>query len=223
MKIKNFTIYGERCSGTNYLELLIEKNFNLPVTWEFGWKHYFGFSDLSQSRETLFLGIVRHPLDWINSLWNYPHHIVYSAKKNRDSFLNNRIWSIHDNGDTAEKHDFGKDNLQSYHLYEKNRPYNNIFELRSVKSDFLYNKVPFVINNYHFIKYEDLKNNTDEILTIISRKFNLKLNNNTVQNIYSYKKENKPFLNIQKNNEFTLNDIIDKIDINCERLIGYNL
>lgn len=30
--IQNFTIYGERCSGTNFLEEPITKNFNLPIT-----------------------------------------------------------------------------------------------------------------------------------------------------------------------------------------------
>ena len=220
MRIKNFTIYGERCSGTNYLELLINKNFKLPVTWDYGWKHYFGFSDLSKSNDTLFLGIVRNPVDWLNSLWNQPHHIVYSAKKDKDSFLNKKIWSIHDSGKTSEKHDFGKDNLQSYHLYEKNRPYNNIFELRSIKAEFLHSKMPFMVNNFHFIKYEDLKNNTSESLNIISNKFDLKLNNNAVENILTYKKENKPFLNNKIKNEFILNDVIEKININTERFFG---
>jgi len=223
MEIKNFTIYGERCSGTNYLELLIKKNFDLPVSWDYGWKHYFGFSNLSNSNETLFLGIVRHPLDWINSLWINPHHIVYSTKKDRNSFLNNKIWSIHDNGDTAEKHDFGKDNLQSFNLNEKNRPYDNIFELRRVKTEYLYYKMSFLVNNYYFIKYEDLKYKTDEVLRLISQKFNLSLKNSVVENIHTYKKENKPFIDSQDYKEFKLNDIINKIDINYERLIGYNL
>ena len=40
--LKKFTIYGERCSGTNYLEKIINLNFDVNVTWEFGWKHFFG-------------------------------------------------------------------------------------------------------------------------------------------------------------------------------------
>ena len=80
-----------------------------------------------------------------------------------------------------------------------------------------------MVNNFHFIKYEDLKNNTSESLNIISNKFDLKLNNNAVENILTYKKENKPFLNNKIKNEFILNDVIEKININTERLIGYNL
>ena len=117
MKIKNFTIYGERCTGTNYLELLIEKNFGIPVTWDYGWKHYFGFSNLSNSNQTLFLGIVRHPLDWLNSFWNQPHHVVYCAKEVKMLFFEK--WSIYDNGDTENKHDFSKDFLKAIILLKK--------------------------------------------------------------------------------------------------------
>lgn len=33
--IKYFTIYGERCSGTNYLEQIIKLNFDVEVTWKY--------------------------------------------------------------------------------------------------------------------------------------------------------------------------------------------
>ena len=68
--IKKFTILGERCSGTNYLEELITSNFDIDVTWDYGWKHFFGFYNFKKTNEedeTLFIGIVRHPISWINS------------------------------------------------------------------------------------------------------------------------------------------------------------
>ena len=40
--MKKYTIYGERCSGTTYLQTLIETNFQgCAITWEYGWKHFF--------------------------------------------------------------------------------------------------------------------------------------------------------------------------------------
>ena len=45
--MKKYTIYGERCSGTNYLENIININFDVNITWEYGWKHFFGFQDNS--------------------------------------------------------------------------------------------------------------------------------------------------------------------------------
>ena len=38
--ISKVQIYGERCSGTNYLESLIKLNFNVEITWLYGWKHF---------------------------------------------------------------------------------------------------------------------------------------------------------------------------------------
>jgi hypothetical protein len=70
--IKKFTIFGERCSGTNYLEELIKTNFNINLTWKYGWKHFFGFYNFQKTQdedETLFIGIVRHPIYWINSFF----------------------------------------------------------------------------------------------------------------------------------------------------------
>ena len=41
--LRKYAIYGERCSGTNYLENIININFDVKITWEYGWKHFFGF------------------------------------------------------------------------------------------------------------------------------------------------------------------------------------
>ena len=41
-KLKYYTIYGERCSGTNYLQNLIDINFSdVKITYKYGWKHFF--------------------------------------------------------------------------------------------------------------------------------------------------------------------------------------
>ena len=60
--IKKYTIYGERCSGTNYLENIIDINFDVNLTWEYGHKHFFGHQDnkLKNSDDTLFICIVRN-------------------------------------------------------------------------------------------------------------------------------------------------------------------
>ena len=48
--IQKITIYGERCSGTNYLETLLARNFHdYKLTWEYGWKHFFGHQNLQNS------------------------------------------------------------------------------------------------------------------------------------------------------------------------------
>ena len=73
--IHTVTIYGERCSGTNYLENLLINNFDVEITWIYGRKHFFGFNDLNNSDDVLFIGIVRNIFDWINSLYREKHHL----------------------------------------------------------------------------------------------------------------------------------------------------
>lgn len=67
--MNKYTIYGERCSGTTYLENIINMNFDANITYEYGWKHFFGFNELKNSDDTLFICIVRNLPDWINSFY----------------------------------------------------------------------------------------------------------------------------------------------------------
>ena len=65
--IKKFTVFGERCSGTNFLEQAILQNFDLEITWDYGWKHWIGhhkFQNTEYEDETLFIGIIREPLGY---------------------------------------------------------------------------------------------------------------------------------------------------------------
>jgi len=90
--IKYVQILGERCSGTNYLARLVDKNFeDVALTSSYGGKHWFikdleprgranNSTDhecerpLTDADDTLFLVIFRHPLDWIRSLHARPYH-----------------------------------------------------------------------------------------------------------------------------------------------------
>ena len=79
-------------------------NFNVNITWKYGWKHFFGFQDdlLKKSDNTLFICIVRNLPDWIYSFFRQKHHLPLKYKKNMskneqlDEFLNKEIYSIYD-------------------------------------------------------------------------------------------------------------------------------
>ena len=143
--IKYITIYGERCSGTNYLEELINANFDIIIKWDYGWKHFFGVNDLTDSKDTLFIGIVRNPYTWINSFYRTPHHLP-SQLKNIDSFLNDEFYSIHD--DNIEI-------MNDRNIYTKER-YKNIFDMRYTKIKFLTEDMYKLVDNYILITYENL-------------------------------------------------------------------
>ena len=174
--VKNFTIYGERCSGTNYLEQLITTNFEISVTWDYGWKHFFGYSEFKNSEDTLFFGIIRSPISWIDSFFKNPYHLP-PQNKNIKGFLTNKFYSI-DN-----KNQIIKDDLN----YKNNQVYNNIFELRQVKNDYLINTMPNKVKNYVFINYEYIKSEPFEFLEAIRIKFGLKKLHDTYKNIEYYK------------------------------------
>ena len=87
--ITKYTIYGERCSGTNYLEDIISKNFNVEITWRYGWKHFFGHNitdktnnletDIKNADDVLFICIVRDIIPWINSLYKLHAKVFISC------------------------------------------------------------------------------------------------------------------------------------------------
>lgn len=150
--IKRFTIYGERCSGTNYLQELIEMNFDVETTWDYGWKHFFGFNDVSNSDDTLFICIIRDPYTWLNSLYRIPHHITHTIRGDATKFLNNEVFSYDDHN---ESRDETKEMMNDRHIYTNER-YKNIFELRYTKLNYLTVDLPTKVKHHIFIRYEDL-------------------------------------------------------------------
>lgn len=217
--IKNFTILGERCSGTNYLEELINNNFNIDITWKYGWKHFFGFYNFQKNQEedeTLFIGIVRHPIYWINSFFKEQHHIP-NKPKDLKSFLFDEFYSIiHDNNNEIHKEDLN---------YITGKKYKNIFELRFLKNFYLINTMPNNVKNYILINYENLRDNTNNVLTMIEQRFSLIRKFPMYKNIKYYKNNKNENYN-KKNIEIpTKYQIICALKLNKiqEAKLGYNI
>lgn len=188
--MKKITIYGERCSGTNYLEELLLLNFDVEIVWSYGWKHFFGFSDLSNSDDTLFIGIIRNLEDWINSLYRDKHHLPEHLTKTIDTYLNDTFYSVDDN--TNE--------IMSDRNIDTGERYKNIFELRLVKNKYLIEKMPKLVKNYCLITYDDLVNRFVDIMNKL-KDYGLKIKDdiNFPLNVMYYKKE-KNILFIKKCN-----------------------
>ena len=132
--IKYFSVYGERCTGTNFLEQAILENFEIELVWHYHYKHFFGYYDFSKKNpiienddDVLFLGLVRDPVYWIDSFLKKKHHIPEENRINIQSFLNNEFYSV--NEENIEI-------MEDRHIKTHQR-YKNIFELRSIKNDYL--------------------------------------------------------------------------------------
>ena len=191
--ITKVTIYGERCSGTNYLEDLIKLNFDCEITWKYGWKHFFGFSDLSNSDDTLFICISREPYLWFNSLYRTPYHLSYSLRNNVNNFLNNRFFSFDDNNKNIDE---TKIMINDKNIYTKEF-YKNIFEMRHIKLKFLIEDMPKKVKNYIFIKYEDLLNNFEKTMIKI-RDCGLRVKDISTEQDKSIKEINNLIIKINK-------------------------
>lgn len=187
--IKKFVIYGERCSGTNFLENIIKTNFGLELSTEYSWKHFFGFDKFDKPNEdTLFIGIVRNPIYWLNSFSKELHHV---PKENRTlkNFLVNEFYSVDDKNKIIIK-DIN---------YVTKKKYKNVFELRKMKNFYLINIMKHKAKNYILINYESLLFNYDYTLDFIKDKFNLSKKFPVYKKIKKYKKSDKDLFRKQRN------------------------
>jgi hypothetical protein len=213
--ITKCTIYGERCSGTNYLEKLIELNFNVKITWEYGWKHFFGFNNLNNSDNTLFIGITKNPYDWINSFYREQYHLP-NHFKNMNSFLNNEFYSVH-------AHDTNEEVMTDRSMYTKER-YKNIFDMRHSKLKFLIEDMPSLVKNYILIRNEDLVYDFKNTMNKIQKKGLLfKKNIHFPVNYLIDVKTNKPFIKNTKLEYISKEKIKEKINMTYENKLYYDL
>jgi hypothetical protein len=240
-QIKKFAILGERCSGTNFLEESIINNFYLEYTAEYGNKHFFCYNNYNNdnknnndTNETLFIGIIRNPIYWLNSFSKELYHVP-EVNKDIKNFLFNEFYSVEEkiqntnylesnifliNNKSASKNKLNQKDLN----YLTGRKYKNVFELRKIKNNFLTDVMPNKVENYILINYEDLLYNYDETLEIIRDKFNLIQKKSKFVRINKYKKSDTYKFVKQRDITFTI-DLIkilwDNLDIEQENSLGY--
>lgn len=206
--IIQYVIYGERHSGTNFLEGLLNNTLTIPRTWAYGDKHWFGYANsksLILAPRTLFICIVRNPYDWINGFYLNPYHIPSKNIISLKHFILNEWYSINPQGEEI----FYDRN------YMFNTRYKNIFELRKYKLYYLRTLLPNIVDNYVFIRYEDLMIKPIEILNNIIDYYSLQYQSN-----YSSK------INVEIKHPYkTRNDLLEilnnNIDWTIEKTAGY--
>ena len=201
--IHNFTIYGERHSGTNWLEQLISQSFDIPITWNYDHKHFFGcckWDILNNANNTLFIGIVRNIYSWIGAMHKVPYHLE------QKDILNIKPWR-------STQYISAYNSFCDSHWYTKEK-YIDIFDMRFHKLEFLYLYMPYLVNNYIFIRYEDLIEYTTNIMNIISYLYRLKIK----QTKY---RSDKSKINIYKLSDIYMNTIQNNTKWTMENMIGY--
>jgi hypothetical protein len=218
--VNRFTILGERCSGTNYLQNLLEKNFNIPYTKEFGDKHFriFNQSNYIDSDSCLFVGIIRDAHSWVNSLYETPWHIAPKCLVSKFDFLNTEFYSCnpviindkqyHFTIDLETRlpiSDVGNRNIHDLNMFT-NKKFKNIFECRNIKTKYLIELMQFKVKNYILITYDQIKNNPSEALMCIKEMFNLNFKNSDIKT-YKFYKNTKEKFRQKKYNHFEQDEI----------------
>jgi hypothetical protein len=216
MSITKFVVFGERCSGTNFLTNVISSNFGLSLTKDYGHKHFFCFNNFDQPNEdVLFIGIIRNPIYWINSFAKELHHI---PQENRSlmQFLTNKFYSTQvENNNEINLLDL------NYQTLEK---YDDIFQLRKIKNDYLINVMKEKVKNYILINYESLLYNYDYTLDFIRQKFNLQKQFPIYQVIKQYKGSEKYDFVKQRNILLLPKTVIviwSRLNLDQENSLGY--
>ena len=212
--VSKFTILGERCSGTNFLEKAILENFDINITWEYGWKHFFGFNEYNNNDDTLFIGIVRDPYQWINSLYKIPYHLPKKLRK-KENFLTGEFFSLYRKRKNLPQAEI----MEDRNIYTRKR-YKNIFECRKVKCQFLLDDIKHKVKNYILIRYEDLRDNYDETLDTIKDNFSLIKKHDKYTPIINRVSTNTGFI-IETIETFDKNVINLYLDKDIEKRLNY--
>lgn len=201
ISLKKYTILGERNSGTNYLEKIINTNFHSKIVWDYGWKHFFGFSNYENSDDVVFIGIVRNFPDWANSSLFRPYHLQRELRKNKKNFLTSEFWSYNDEFSSSKD---GKEIMEDRNIYTNER-YKDIFDCRENKLKFLIEDMPKKVKNFILIRYEDLLYNFGDTVNMIRDKGNFTIKN-------PYFPVNITHLNKLNRKEITKEDIVKNIN-----------
>jgi mannosyltransferase OCH1-like enzyme len=196
-KIKYYRIYGERNSGTNFIEKLISENFYLQnFTYK---KHGLPVSDCSE--DTLTVCIIREYSNWLNSMIINPYHLKQEKKYNL--FFNDKMIS-------------GQNPPNPYYDINLGDNY-SLLELRYIK----YNAYKKLNHNTIIVKLDYLQESTDNIISFlkfISEKYNLDIKKLHLINEYiggqgdKYTKNKKVTKNYKKINTSQLKFYNEKIE-----------
>lgn len=174
--IEFFQIYGERNSGTNYLDKILRSAVSLdanrvlgstpksknPHGHVFGFKHWFVDDQCLQqtsAENTLFVVVFRHPLFWIRSMIQRPYQAQRHVGLEPGEFIR-RQWYAEENG---------KEMMIERDPLSGDR-FSNIMALRVAKNQHFL-ALEDRVENFMLTRYEDLLSDPCSLLQAIADKY----------------------------------------------------
>ena len=168
-------IFGHRCSGTNYLEQLLQANLScIDIKWDYGWKHFFHKGPIEQGDNCLFIVIYRNPFDWLRSLHRKPHHAARELKRASFSQFIRREWRClyDEKAGISPNHPLYNTEMLHERDPQTGSRFANVIRMRSAKIrdwESLREKA----KNTAYITYEELLDNPQRFIAEISEKFHV--------------------------------------------------
>lgn len=237
--IERVQFFAERCSGSNYMEALIQKNCFLKEEYCYGWKHFpawvdmrpensdkkdfSDFNTLAHNENCLFIVVFRNPYDWIRSFHQQPHHSKGSLRTiNFRKFIRS-TWRLDEKDPTVKRE------KEKNPLVDKDPrtgvDFKNVMKLRSAKIETMLN-IKKHVHNIYYVRYESVKEHPQEVLREISEIFNIKTKKDFVD-VKEYKGKNKEGIYIPKKYQsIFITDLFyinSQLDLKLEKRIGYDI
>ena len=190
-RIELFSLLGERCSGTNYLQQLLESNFDMANTDDYHYRHFFGFEQpkhpYRKAQCVLFVGVVRAPVAWLDCFYKYQWQLDQWMYPDWFQFLTQPIQSYRESEMNytlsllpAEQRAAARDEMLTHTLFHDRNfadpqlaIWKDVFELRRVKTNYMVNEFRRKVDKYVVVRLEDLQSHYRQFLHILQLWFNL--------------------------------------------------
>lgn len=222
--VDRFQVLGDRCSGTNFISHLIERNFpELAPSVELGWKHGFIDRRLAAAPGLLTLVVYRHPLRWMQSVHRNPYEVSRSVSARPFSgFLRARwepAWVTELPDGTVRE-----EPIQGDMYPHTTKRFENICRMRSVKIAYQ-EELASLPCQVVFMTYEAVNRRPRALLDALSQAFNL-YTIARLQTVTEYKgtrrKRYRParYPAVQ---ELDLDFMRAELDLKQEKRIGYQV
>lgn len=133
--IEDFVVFGERSSGTNVTKKVIRDVYRLKTTKAYGWKHG-APSFFVASARSLFIVSLRDAFDWCVSMYAKPYHASEEVRSyDFDTFIRTPWLSVMNapKPHGLDPNLYKNQVLQSDRHIVDGRPYQTVFEMRTVK------------------------------------------------------------------------------------------
>lgn len=224
--IQRIQIYGERCSGTNFLECLISENLkSVYIRWDFGWKHFFYKGSVKNATDCLFVIIYRNPFTWLSSLHRNPWHAASNLRGiSFSDFIRKEWWCIWDEHANKSPSDpmYGKEMLLE-RCPETHERFTNVIRMRTAKIR-NWALLRERTKNSIYIRYEDLNTSPEAFINAVSERFQL-MRTPSFKNVQGYKGYS-PHFHPKTYDAIKTEDlhyILSQLDLKLEESIGYDV